>query len=155
MGCSRIAINWHARVNRRSRRATNVARSETFSVHRLLKAHDLITSPAFVVIKAADAFKDKTTAPNQLWQSDFTYLKVIGWGWFYLSTILDDYARYIIACKLCTSMRSDDVTETLKLALEAPGCDSATGQRDVKPKLDFVRSVMEMIVAELARQLAG
>jgi transposase-like protein len=41
------------------------------SVYRLLKAHDLITSPAFVVIKAADAFKDKTTAPNQLWQTDF------------------------------------------------------------------------------------
>ena len=45
------------------------------SVYRLLKAHDLITSPAFVVIKAADEFKDKTTAPNQLWQTDFTYLK--------------------------------------------------------------------------------
>jgi hypothetical protein len=43
------------------------------SVYRLLKAHDLITSPAFIVIKAADAFKDKTTAPNQLWQTDFTY----------------------------------------------------------------------------------
>ena len=40
--------------------------SET-SVYRILKAHDLITSPAFVVIKAADAFRDKTTAPNQLW----------------------------------------------------------------------------------------
>ena len=42
------------------------------SVYRLLKAHDLITSPAFVVIKAADEFRDKTTAPNQLWQTDFT-----------------------------------------------------------------------------------
>ena len=45
------------------------------SVYRLLKAHDLITSPAFVVIKAADEFRDKTTAPNQLWQTDFTYLR--------------------------------------------------------------------------------
>ena len=70
------------------------------SVYRLLKAHDPITSPAFVVIKAADKFRDKTTAPNQLWQTDFTYLKVIGWGWFYLSTILDDFSRYIIAWKL-------------------------------------------------------
>jgi transposase InsO family protein len=95
------------------------------SIYRLLKAHDLITSPAFVVIKAADEFKDKTTAPNQLWQTDFTYLKVIGWGWFYLSTILDDFSRYIIAWKLCTTMRADDVTDTLQMALTASGCSSA------------------------------
>jgi hypothetical protein len=59
------------------------------SVYRLLKAHEVIASPAFIVIKAADAFNDKTSAPNQLWQTDFTYLKVIGWGWFYLSNVLD------------------------------------------------------------------
>ena len=40
------------------------------SVYRLLKAQDLITSPAFVVIKAASEFRDKTSAPNQLWQKD-------------------------------------------------------------------------------------
>jgi len=96
------------------------------SVYRLLRAHDLITSPAFVVIKAADEFKDKTTRPNQLWQTDFTYLKVIGWGWFYLSTILDDFSRYIIAWKLCTTMKAEDVTDTLELALKASGCDQAT-----------------------------
>jgi len=93
------------------------------SVYRVLKAHDLITSPAFIVIKAASEFKDKTTAINQLWQTDFTYLKVLGWGWFYLSTILDDYSRYIIAWKLCTNMRTEDVTDTLDLALQASGCD--------------------------------
>ena len=95
------------------------------SVYRLLKAHDLITSPAFIVIKAADEFKDKTTAPNQLWQTDFTYLKVIGWGWFYLSTVLDDFSRYIVAWKLCTTMRAEDVTDTLDLALQASGLDEA------------------------------
>ena len=93
------------------------------SVYRLLKAHDLITSPAFIVIKAASEFKDKTTAINQLWQTDFTYLKIIGWGWFYLSTILDDYSRYIISWKLCTNMKAEDVTDTLELALQASGCD--------------------------------
>ena len=56
------------------------------SVYRLLKAHDLITSPAFVVIKAADRFHTPTTRPNQMWQTDFTYFKIIGWGWVYLST---------------------------------------------------------------------
>jgi len=93
------------------------------SVYRTLKAHDLITSPAFIVIKAASEFTDKTTAINQLWQTDFTYLKIIGWGWFYLSTILDDYSRYIISWKLCTNMRAEDVTDTLDLALQASGCD--------------------------------
>jgi len=40
------------------------------SVYRLLKSLDLITSPAFIVIEAADEFRDKTTAINQLWQTD-------------------------------------------------------------------------------------
>jgi len=96
------------------------------SVYRLLKAHDLITSPAFIVIKAANEFRDKTTAINQLWQTDFTYLKVIGWGWMYLSTVLDDYSRYIIAWKLCTTMKASDVTDTLELALQASGCDQVS-----------------------------
>jgi transposase InsO family protein len=52
-------------------------------------------------------------------------LKVIGWGWFYLSTILDDFSRYIIAWKLCTTMKAEDVTDTLQLALAASGCDQA------------------------------
>jgi transposase InsO family protein len=95
------------------------------SVYRLLKAHDLITSPAYVVIKAADEFKDKTSAPNQLWQTDFTYFKIVGWGWYYLSTILDDFSRYVVAWKLCATMRADDVTATLDLALASAGLDHA------------------------------
>ncbi|HBM89403.1 MAG TPA: hypothetical protein DD437_12720 [Rhodobiaceae bacterium] len=95
------------------------------SVYRLLKAHDLITSPAFIVMKAANEFREKTTAVHQLWQTDFMYLKVIGWGWFYLSTILDDYSRYIIAWKLCTGMAASDVQDTLNLALEATVLDQA------------------------------
>src|ERR1700746_2105899 len=95
------------------------------SVYRLLKARGLIASPAFIVIKAAEAFKDKTTAPNQLWQTDFTYLKVFGWGWFYLSTVLDDFSRYIVAWKLGTTMKAEDVTATLEMALDAAGLDKA------------------------------
>lgn len=93
------------------------------SVYRLLKAHDLITSPAYVVIKAADSFKDKTTAINQLWQTDFTYLKITGWGWYYLSTVLDDFSRYIVTWKLCATMCAKDVTDTLDQALTASGLD--------------------------------
>jgi len=103
------------------------------SAYRILKEADLITAPDYVVIKAAEEFKDKTTAINQMWQTDFTYFKIIGWGWYYLSTILDDYSRYIIAWKLCTTMRASDVTETIELALAASGCDQAVVQH--KPRL--------------------
>ena len=95
------------------------------SVYRLLKAHDLISSPAFIVMKAANEFKDKTTAINQMWQTDFTYFKIMGWGWMYLSTVLDDFSRYIISWKLCTTMKTSDVTDTLNMALIASGCDQA------------------------------
>jgi putative transposase len=86
-----------------------------------------------VVIKAADAFHTKTVRPSQMWQTDFTYFKIIGWGWVYLSTVLDDFSRYIIAFKLCPTMRAEDVTDTLELALKASGCDAATVRH--KPKL--------------------
>ena len=96
------------------------------SVYRLLKAQDLITSPAYVVIKAANEFKDKTTAINQLWQTDFTYLKITGWGWYYLSTVLDDFSRYIVAWRLGPTVCASDVTATLDQALAASGLDRAT-----------------------------
>jgi len=95
------------------------------SVYRLLKSYDLISSPAFIVMKAASEFKDKTTAINQLWQTDFTYFKIIGWGWMYLSTVLDDFSRYIISWKLCTNMTTTDVQDTLNLALAQTRLDHA------------------------------
>jgi len=80
------------------------------TAYRILKEYDLVTSPAWIVLKAADKFHQPTTAVNQLWQTDFTYLKVTGWGWYYLSTVMDDSSRYI----LCVAALSDD---------ERSGCD--------------------------------
>ena len=66
------------------------------SVYRILRAYDLLPSPAYTVIRAAEKFANPTTRVHQLWQTDFTYMKVIGWGWYYLASVLDDYSRYII-----------------------------------------------------------
>ena len=93
------------------------------SVFRILKAEDLITSPAYVVLSAAKTFAHPTHRPNELWQTDFTYLQVVGWGWYYLSTVLDDDSRYILAWTLRTSMQASDVTETLDLARAQAGVD--------------------------------
>ncbi|HWK67534.1 MAG TPA: IS3 family transposase [Xanthobacteraceae bacterium] len=122
------------------------------TVYRLLKAHDLITSPAFIVVKAADAFHTKTTRPNEMWQTDFTYFKILGWGWVYLSTVLDDFSRYVITWKLCTTMRAGDVTDTLELALEASGCASARVIH--KPKL-LSDNGLSYIAEELAEWIGA
>jgi transposase InsO family protein len=91
------------------------------SVYRILKQQDLIKSPAWILMAASNEFKNKTTQIHQLWQTDFTYFKIIGWGWYYLSTIMDDYSRYIISWELCKNMESADAKRTVGVALEKAG----------------------------------
>jgi putative transposase len=87
------------------------------TVYRLLKKRGLLTAPNYVVLSAADEFKDKTLRVNEMWQTDFTYFKIKGWGWYYLSTILDDYSRYIIHWELCSTMKAADAMRTVEQAL--------------------------------------
>ena len=81
-------------------------------------------------MKAADQFKDPTRRVNEMWQTDFTYMKIIGWGWYYLSTILDDYSRYIVAWQLCPTMKAYDVKKTIDKALHEASIDT-----EIKPRL--------------------
>jgi len=84
-------------------------------------------------MKASDSFKDKTTFVNEMWQTDFTYFKIINWGWYYLATVINDYSRYVISWKLFTTMKADDVKEVLDLALEHTGLDQIKVKH--KPRL--------------------
>jgi putative transposase len=95
------------------------------SVYRILRDFDLLASPAFTVIKAAKKFSHPTQGVHEMWQTDFTYFKIIGWGWYYLATILDDYSRYVIAWKLYTSMEAEDVKDLLETAIEKTGVEHA------------------------------
>jgi putative transposase len=95
------------------------------SVYRILKAHDLISTPAFMVLTARDKFVQPTRAVNELWQTDFTYLKVVRWGWYFLSTVLDDYSRYILSWRLCSSMTAEDVKATVEDAIRFTGVEHA------------------------------
>ena len=91
------------------------------SVYRILKSHDLVTSPLYTVISAQDKFPHPTKAPNELWQTDFTWFKVVHWGWHYLCTVLDDYSRYILAWQLCTGMSTEEVKATIEAAIGFSG----------------------------------
>lgn len=97
------------------------------TVYRILKSRGLVTTPAYRLMEAADQFYNPTTAPNQLWQTDFTYFKIKHWGWYYLSTVLDDYSRYILAWEICPGMQATDVERTVQAALQASSL--TTGQR--------------------------
>ena len=91
------------------------------SVYQILKSHDLITSPAYILMQAGDCFKNPTRRIHELWQTDFTYFRITGWGWYYLSTVLDDFSRCIITWKLTTSMTALDVKDTLDEAIKNTG----------------------------------
>src|SRR5215203_4236331 len=75
------------------------------SVYRILKGKGLITTPAHILLAASNEFRNKTAFVHQMWQTDFTYFKILGWGWYYLSTVLDDYSRFIVHWELCESMK--------------------------------------------------
>lgn len=100
------------------------------SVYRILKQRGLITAPSHILISASDEFKNKTSFVHQMWQTDFTYFKIVGWGYYYLSTVLDDYSRYIIHWELCSSMKADDVKRTIDQAVK-----KAKIKSKAKPKL--------------------
>ena len=100
------------------------------SVYRILKAKGLITTPAHILLSASNEFNNKTRFVHEMWQTDFTYFKIQGWGWYYLSTILDDHSRYIVHWKLCKTMTAADVERSVEKALQVAGLQN--GQR---PKL--------------------
>ena len=93
------------------------------SVYRILKSFDLVTSPQYTVLSAKDHFDRPTRRVNELWQTDFTYFKVVSWGWYYLLTVLDDYSRYILGWKLFTGMATEDVKVLLDEVLETTGVE--------------------------------
>jgi putative transposase len=79
-------------------------------------------------LSASDEFHTKTCFVNEMWQTDFTYFKIIGWGWYYLSTVIDDYSRYIVHWELCKSMNAEDVKRTVDRAMKAVGLTKKSRQ---------------------------
>jgi transposase InsO family protein len=122
------------------------------STYRILKAFDLITSPVFQVVTASDKFKNPTKRVNELWQTDFTQFKVIGWGWYYLCTVLDDYSRYILAWRLAPTMASTDVEQTLDIALARTGVTQVKVEHRPRLLSDNGPSFISQALAQYLKQ---
>jgi len=93
------------------------------TVYRLLKKWYLIKPAPLPPLPASDEWHKKTTRVNELWQCDFTYLFVAGWGWYYLISVMDDYSRKILVFDLCSDMTSETISLAIQKAVEITGCE--------------------------------
>ena len=103
------------------------------TVYRMLKAAGLIQSNVRKTFPASSEYHCKPARVNQQWQTDASYFKAVGWGWYYLISVLDDYSRRIIAWRLQEDMTADSFSEVVELACEAAGIDKLDIEH--RPKL--------------------
>ena len=90
------------------------------TVFRILRREGLVKSPE-MQLKAGKEYHHKTTGPHQMWATDTSYFKVIGWGYYYLVTVMDDYSRFILSWKLQRDMTTDSLIEVVQEAVDKTG----------------------------------
>jgi len=90
------------------------------TVYRILRREGLVKRPE-MRMQAGKEYRQKTTAPHQLWSTDASYFRVVGWGYYYLVTVMDDYSRFILAWKLQKDMTSGSLMEVVQEAIDATG----------------------------------
>jgi len=74
-----------------------------------------------VQLVAGKEYHTKTTRPHQMWATDASYFRVVGWGYYYLVTVMDDYSRFILAWKLQRDMSAKSLIEVVQEAVDATG----------------------------------
>ena len=95
------------------------------TVYRILKKKGLVPDREILGFPAGDAYLDKPQRVNEQWQIDATYMKVVGWGWYFKISVLDDVSRRIIAWRLQTKMNGAAFSEVVQDALEVTGLENA------------------------------
>jgi transposase InsO family protein len=88
------------------------------SVYWLLKRHGLIREVKVLGFPAGQEYQVKTPRSNEQWQSDASYFFVVGWGWHYLISVLDDYSRFILAWDLKLDMTAESISDVVQQAVE-------------------------------------
>ena len=90
------------------------------TVYRILCREGLVKRQE-TQLKAAKEYHTKTTRPHRLWATDASYFKVVGWGYYCLVTVMDDYTRFILAWKLQKDMSANSLIEVVQDAVDATG----------------------------------
>jgi putative transposase len=90
------------------------------TVYRILRREGLVKRQE-IEIAAANEYHTKTTCPHQMWATDASYFRVVGWGYYYLVTVMDDYSRFILGWKLQKDMSANSLIEVVQEAVDATG----------------------------------
>ena len=92
------------------------------TVYRILRREGLVKRPE-MRLAAGKEYHRKTTGPHQMWATDASYFRVMGWGYYYMVTVMDDYSRFILVHKLQRDMTSDSFIEVVQEAVDRTGMD--------------------------------
>jgi len=90
------------------------------TVFRILKREGLVRRLE-IRKPAGKEYTNKTTAPHRLWATDASYFRVIGWGYYYLVTVMDDFSRFILAWKLQIDMTAASLIDVVQDAVDVTG----------------------------------
>jgi putative transposase len=90
------------------------------TVYRILRREGLVKRQE-IQPGAAKEYHTRTTRPHQMWATDASYFRVVGWGYYYLVTVMDDYSRFILGWKLQKDMSANSLIEVVQEAVDATG----------------------------------
>jgi transposase InsO family protein len=90
------------------------------TVYRILRREGLVKRQELKLV-AGKEYHTKTTHPHQMWATDASYFRVVGWGYYYLVTVMDDYSRFILGWKLQKNMTANSLIEVIQQAVDVTG----------------------------------
>jgi len=91
------------------------------TAYRILRREGLVKRAEVKGFAAGKEYHHKTRRPNEMWATDCSYLRVVGWGYYYLVTVLDDFSRYILGWELKRDMTADSLIDVVQLAVDTTG----------------------------------
>ena len=118
------------------------------TVYRILKENNLVAPRPLPELPAAKEWRHKTTKPDELWQSDATNLFIVGWGYYKLIPVEDDYSRKILGYDIRPDETAFSFTDVMEIAIENARKEGHLMDKDEMPSLytdngsGFVSDVM-------------
>ena len=97
----------------------------TSTIRRILHAAGLVV-PEPRKRPRSSWIRFEASAPNEVWQSDFTHWRLADGSEVEICSWLDDHSRYLLACTVFRRVGGDDVVATFTAAGDAHGWPAAT-----------------------------